>query len=176
MGVFGESGCGKSLLLRALADLDPHGGEVSLDQVDAQQMSAPAWRTLVALLVADSQWWFDTVGEHFSVLNSGDLARLGFREDVGHWQVSRLSSGERQRLALLRLLQNQPRVLLLDEPTANLDAQNTALFEQFIDDYRMQHDACVVWVSHDREQLARVAQNTYELKQGNLQEASCSSR
>ncbi|MDX1335484.1 MAG: ATP-binding cassette domain-containing protein, partial [Gammaproteobacteria bacterium] len=70
--------------------------------------------------------------------------------------VSRLSSGERQRLALLRMLENSPRVLLLDEPTANLDRENTLLVENMIARYVQDHEAAAVWVSHDAEQQERL--------------------
>jgi ABC-type iron transport system FetAB ATPase subunit len=168
LGIFGESGCGKSLLLRAIADLDRHQGEVMLDDVPASQTPAPQWRQQVSLLPADSEWWFDTVGEHFSQLDADAAALLGFKKPVHDWQVSRLSSGEKQRLALLRVLQQQPRVLLLDEPTANLDRENTRLFEAMVADYLARHQACALWVSHDLDQLSRVCDSIYELKQGQL--------
>ena len=157
VGVSGESGCGKSLLLRAIADLDEHEGQLLLDNVSADSMPANEWRRQVALLPAESQWWFDTVGEHFSDLDESLLNQFGFSGDVNDWSIRRMSSGEKQRLALLRLLLNQPRVLLLDEPTANLDKRNTLIFEQLIAEYLKQHQASAFWVSHDHGQLDRVA-------------------
>ena len=167
IGVYGDSGSGKSLLLRTVADLDEHNGDVLLDNENCQDIAAPDWRRQVALLPAESQWWFDTVGEHF-IGEDCDLASLGFKDEAMHWQVSRLSTGEKQRLALLRLLQNKPRVLLLDEPTANLDQQNARLFEQQIAKYLQQHNACAIWVSHDIQQLERVADDVYRMQQGQL--------
>ena len=84
--------------------------------------------------------------------------------------VSRLSSGEKQRLDLMRLLSNRPRVLLLDEPTANLDPENTRRVEVVITEYRRSHDAAVIWVSHDEEQVRRVANRYYEVVGGHLQQ------
>ena len=168
VGISGESGSGKSLLLRAIADLDEHEGDLLLDDVSAQAVPASEWRRQVALLPADSQWWFDTVGEHFTELDGVLLKKLGFPEDVKSWSIRRMSSGEKQRLALLRVLQNQPRVLLLDEPTANLDKRNTAVFEQLITDYLQQHQASAFWISHDHEQLDRMADVQFELKDGHL--------
>ena len=110
----GPSGAGKTLLLRSIADLDPHEGRVFLDDVDSLTVDAPSWRQAVGLLPAESQWWWDTVGPHFPVVDGERLEALGFGEEVLAWEVSRLSTGERQRLALLRLLVNRPRVLLLD--------------------------------------------------------------
>ena len=85
-----------------------------------------------------------------------DWSALGFDPSVVDWTVSRLSSGERQRLAMFRLLENKPRVLLLDEPTANLDTENTLLVENMVAEYVSKHLAAAVWVSHDREQQQRL--------------------
>ena len=175
IGISGESGSGKSLMLRAIADLDPHQGQVKVKDESSLSMSAPQWRSRVALLPADSQRWFDTVGEHFIHENNNHdlLKQLGFSPEVMDWSISRMSSGEKQRLALLRLLLNQPRVLLLDEPTANLDQANTRVFEQIVQDYLQQHEACALWVSHDGTQLERISNRHYRLEQGQLREATC---
>lgn len=153
----GDSGSGKSLLLRAIADLDPHEGQVLLDDIFSTQIPAPQWRQQVALLPVESHWWQDEVGAHFADDNCPWFELLGFSVDAMRWQVSRLSSGEKQRLALARTLMNKPRVLLLDEPTASLDAGNTGVVESLIAEYRRDTGAAVLWVSHDAEQAARVA-------------------
>jgi UDP-glucose/iron transport system ATP-binding protein len=155
VGLTGSSGSGKSLFLRALADLDPHTGTMSLDGVDAGGMQAPQWRCQVGLLPAESAWWYDRVGPHFSRVPEPWLRELGFETDVMQWQIARLSSGERQRLALLRLLIQQPKVLLLDEPTANLDRQNVQRVESLLGRYRQEQAIMMIWVSHDPDQLRR---------------------
>lgn len=141
---------------------------MSLDGVDATRMAAPRWRYQVGLLPAENAWWFDTVGDHFEHMPHDWLERLGFADQVLTWQISHLSSGERQRLALLRLLVHQPRVLLLDEPTANLDAKNTVRVEAFINDYRTVHQPGIIWVSHDVGQLKRWCDPILFLEAGTL--------
>ena len=152
--LWGPSGAGKSLLLRAFADLDPHGGVVLVEGEPQSAMPGPEWRRRVGYLPTESGWWAPTVGEHFI---DGVPMALGFEPDAGTWEVDRLSSGERQRLALLRLLERAPEVLLLDEPTANLDGAGRRDVEALVETYRRAHQAAVLWVSHDPEQRARVA-------------------
>lgn len=166
----GVSGSGKTLLLRALADLDPHDGEAFLDEIACSEFSAPQWRQQVAMLPAESHWWFDRVGDHFSSPPEGSLAKLGFTAAVMAWQISRLSTGERHRLALLRMLSRSPKALLLDEPTANLDGDNTSRVETLIGDYRQSNATPVLWVSHDPAQIRRVADRWFLIADGQIHE------
>jgi len=158
LAVSGPSGCGKSLMLRAIADLDPNQGEVCLDGALRSAMAAPAWRRLVGYVPAEPGWWADTVGQHFSDWPAAAelAARLGLPLDAGDWPMTRPSSGERLRLALVRALMNRPRVLLLDEPTAALDAASVTRVEDLIAE-NLRAGLAVVWVSHDPAQVTRVA-------------------
>lgn len=164
----GASGSGKSRLLRAIADLDPHGGEAWCDDTRQQDQSGPAWRRQVALLPAESAWWEERVGDHFERLDADTLALLELPAEAADWQVSRLSSGERQRLALLRLLSVDPRVLLLDEPTANLDLDNGRRVEALIERWRRDHHTAVLWVSHDPAQQQRIGDRSLRIEQRRL--------
>lgn len=159
-GIRGKSGSGKTLLLRAIADLDPRTGKMALGGTDCDRTEAPQWRKMVGMLPAESGWWYDSIGEHFVALDDKIIQaakRLGFDRDVFRWEVRRLSTGEKQRLALLRLLVNEPEALLLDEPTASLDAENTDRVEKMLTGYYRRKNIPVIWVSHDLEQLGRVA-------------------
>jgi len=176
LGICVPSGSGKSLFLRALADMDPHEGAVLLDGMAQDQMTAPQWRRQVALLPAESVWWFDTVGEHFASPEASAWQRMGFTAQIFSSPVSRLSSGERQRLALLRLLENRPSLLLLDEPTSNLDETNSARVEELIQSYRKETGAAVLWVSHQKAQLARVADRILNMSDGRLSAAAVTAR
>lgn len=177
VGLSGRSGIGKSQLLRAITDLIPFTGELLLGGVASTLFQAPAWRARVTMVPAESYWWYDKVGDHFSAaagrdVLAGALALLGLDPRVREWEVSRLSTGERQRLALLRTLQNEPQVLLLDEPSSALDAHHTELLEAFVAGYRARTGASVVWVSHDPEQLQRVACRVLRMEASGLMEIS----
>jgi ABC-type iron transport system FetAB ATPase subunit len=165
----GPSGAGKSRLLRAIADLDVHDGNVSCLGTAAEAMAPSLWRRRVGLLVADSQWWGDRVDEHFTTPPTArELEALDLDAERLHGPVARLSSGECQRFALLRLLANRPRVLLLDEPTANLDPDNVSRVERLIADYIREEQAAVLWVSHDPRQMRRVADHRMRLEAGRV--------
>lgn len=157
LGVSGPSGIGKSVLFKMLADIIPFHGKIYLDGIESQTMAAPLWRQQVALLPAQSQWWYETAGAHFHAFDGELFAALGFDKDVLNWDIHRLSSGEKQRLACIRVLMNQPKVLLLDEPTANLDKHNRDRMEQLIRHYQQHNQAPVLWISHDQEQLEDIS-------------------
>ena len=169
--ISGPSGSGKTRLLRTIADLDMHEGRAFLDGVACDDFRPADWRCHVGLLLSESQWWKDRVGEHFNDhLGTEQLSALGLAPSLMDQAVNRLSSGERQRLALLRLLANRPQVLLLDEPTANLDPENGQRVETLLSRYQAETGATLLWVSHDPAQIGRVATRHMRMAQGLLSE------
>ena len=173
LALSGPSGAGKSLLLRAIADLDPNDGELSLERQSRDAMPAPAWRRLVAYLPAESGWWAETVGAHFADWPAARplIEALGLPPDCRDWPVARLSTGERQRLALARALAPEPRVLLLDEPTSALDPETRDEAEALIGAH-LAAGGGVLWVTHDAAQAARVAQRYLTMQTGRVVERS----
>ena len=169
LAVHGPSGAGKTLFLRAICDLDLNHGEVYLNEVPRSSFTPPDWRKKVGYLPAESFWWSDKVADHADSWDEEQLERLGFSPQVLNWQTSRLSSGERQRLSLARLLSNKPQVLLLDEPTANLDQENSLRLEKLVQDYQQTSRACIIWVSHSLEQRQRLAGRSALIDGGKLQ-------
>lgn len=160
----GPSGAGKSRLLRAIADLEPHGGNVSLGDMAQASVPAHRWRHSVMMVPTDSAWWFDTVGEHLRNPMAGALEALGFSAETLDWPIDRLSSGERQRLALARALSREPEALLLDEPTANLDDKTSRQVEEWLQSVIRERQCPVLWVAHDREQIQRVARRHFHIE------------
>src|SRR5438045_8383543 len=78
IAVKGPSGAGKTLLLRAIADLDPNQGVVTLDGRDRSTIAAPEWRRLVGYVPAEPGWWAETVGEHFGEGTAAAAVRTNF--------------------------------------------------------------------------------------------------
>lgn len=176
VAVQGPSGGGKSVLLRAIADLDPNRGDVRLNGTPRAALPAPAWRRRVTYVAADSGWWADVVGAHFARPHL-DAARalaeaLGLPGEALDWPVARLSSGERQRLAIARALVQRPDVLLLDEPSAALDAVSTARLETVLR-RELDRGTALVLVTHDPAQAGRLAARTLRMAAGTLAELPC---
>ncbi|MGE4220808.1 MAG: ATP-binding cassette domain-containing protein [Alphaproteobacteria bacterium] len=171
LAVMGTSGAGKTLLLRAIADLDPNDGQVLLDTVPRDSMPAPAWRRQVCYVAPESGWWADSVGTHFPDwdLAAPIAARMALPADVRGWSVARLSTGERQRLALARAFVLNPRVLLLDEPTSGLDADTGASVESILAE-RLAGGTSVLLVTHDPAQAQRLAGRVLRLVAGRIEE------
>ncbi len=171
LALTGPSGAGKTLLLRALADLDLNEGEVVIGGRLRSDLPAPEWRCRLGYVPAETGWWADQVGDHFSSpsLAAELLAQLGFAQpsQVLDWPVARLSSGERQRLALARSLCCNTDVLLLDEPTSALDRDNAGLVEQLLQ-IRLKAGTCILLVSHDTAQVVRLAGRSIRLENGRL--------
>ncbi len=173
VAVHGQSGSGKTLLLRAIADLDPSSGEVMLDGQAREAMAAPAWRRKVTYVPAEPGWWAETVGQHLPDWDSAApyFDAFGLPHALKDSPVQRLSTGERQRCALIRALVLDPRVLLLDEPTSGLDPEGVAAVETQVLNH-LANGAAVIWVTHDPAQAQRISQRHLVVDHGRVTEAT----
>lgn len=176
ISINGSSGSGKTLLLRAIADLDPHRGEIRLFDVLQDSVSGSSWRQQIGFLNADNVFWEDTVQQHFSHTDHDLLEEysdhLDLPNNILKQSLSTLSSGEKQRIAIIRLLINKPRALLLDESTSHLDPDAKIQVESLVQTYQKQNQCPVIWVSHDKPQRQRVAARHYQMRDGQLAEIS----
>ncbi len=163
--IYGQSGIGKSQFLRALADLTPHTGDILLEGISQTKIRPEHWRKQVGYVPAESGWWADVVAQHFSELPpKAWLSLLSLAPELLDAPVERLSTGERQRLALVRALVLQPKVLLLDEPTANLDQRNAQKLIELVKTYAQTEPAAVIWVSHDADERALLGNRSLEIR------------
>lgn len=180
VAVVGPSGAGKSSLLRLLNRLDePSDGVVLLDGDDARRMDPTELRRRVGLVPQDPSLWPGTALENVTLASrlrdeDPDLDRArDLLEDLGlgglaDRDAGDLSGGEAQRVALARTLYNEPEVLLLDEPTANLDPGSREEVEDAIADLVQDRRLTAVLVTHDHDQARRLADRVVEMDEGVL--------
>ncbi len=180
LGLVAPSGAGKTLLLRTLALLDPpEAGTFHLLGRSPAAWGLPRWRAMVLYLAQRAVAGGGTVAGNLRApwrfrerRGQGSwsheritrwLAALGRDASFLGYDAERLSGGELQLLALLRGLQFDPTVLLLDEPTASLDGATAAAVEALLTDWLAAGARACVLISHDGEQIDRFATRTLEL-------------
>lgn len=165
LAVTGPSGSGKTSLFRALADLDPNAGDVTLDGQPRDIMRPEHWRQRVRYVPAEPGWWLEIAGDHLDAAAKETAGDLGLAPDLLSHAISSLSTGERQRLALAMAFAARPDVLVLDEPTSALDEENRELVETLIR-HAMQQGAAMLLASHDPAQIARLGLSEMPMKDG----------
>lgn len=171
VAIVGDSGSGKSVFLRMLADLDACTGAVFLDGVARSTVEAPAWRAQVVYQAAELAWWDSTAEGHLPAAQyafaAGLLPLLGLKPGALQADLAVLSTGERQRLGLVRSLAVAPKVLLLDEPTASLDQTTTLAVEAVLRDC-LNKGLAIVIVTHSQEQAVRLAGRIFRMTNNQL--------
>ncbi len=163
IGVVGINGSGKSTLLRILVGQIPPesgvvklGSTVRLGYLSQEVAELPADLRLIEA-VTQVAGIVELAGK---TLTAGQLAeRFGFTNANQWTRVAELSGGERRRLQLLRILMDEPNVLVLDEPTNDLDTDTLAALEDLLDSW----PGTLLVVSHDRYLIERVADTTVAL-------------
>ena len=172
VGIIGPNGSGKSTLLDLIAGRrQPQEGRLELgstvqlayfDQQSGDLVAGKGMERKVIDFVKEAASQIDLGGVQVSA--SQLLERFLFPPAQQHSPISKLSGGERRRLALCRLLIQAPNVLLLDEPTNDLDVHTLTVLEDFLEDFR----GCVVVVSHDRYFLDRTVDRLFSFEAGEL--------
>ena len=161
--LLGESGCGKTTLLRALAGLDP---------IDGGRIDGPSRPAVVfqehRLLPWDSLWRNVALGLRQNdnrALASAALAEVGLGDRLDDWPRN-LSGGQAQRVALARALVQQPRLLLLDEPFAALDALTRIKMQSLVKELVAKHQPGVLLVTHDVDEAIVLADRAMVMRDG----------
>jgi ABC-type Fe3+/spermidine/putrescine transport system ATPase subunit len=184
--ILGPSGCGKTTLLRLIAGLEvPDAGTISAfgARVAAPgQNLVPAHERGLGFVFQDLALWPHlTVGENLGfVLGSVgvqraeraargqqalNMMRIGH---LGGRYPHQLSGGEQQRVAVARALVAQPKVLLLDEPFSSLDPELRAILRTELHQVRRELRVTMVYVTHDREDAAALADKVVEMCVGRI--------
>jgi ABC-type lipoprotein export system ATPase subunit len=187
VAIVGRSGSGKSTLLNLLGGLDrPTAGEVIVDGATLSRRTSEELARYRRETIGFIFQAFYLIPHHTALENVALplalngvgpfarrararelLARVGLEKRADH-RPSQLSGGERQRVAIARALANDPKVLLADEPTGNLDSRTADEILELVLKTSSELGRTVVLVTHDREQAHRYAQRVIELADGRV--------
>ncbi|MCL1463538.1 ABC-F family ATP-binding cassette domain-containing protein [Argonema galeatum] len=171
IGIVGGNGAGKSTLMDIITDLvQPDSGRVELgstihigyfDQHSEALLAAMNENQRVIDYIKE-EGEFIKISDGTQISASQMLERFLFPGNQQYAPINKLSGGEKRRLFLLRVLMSAPNVLILDEPTNDLDVQTLAVLEEYLEDF----NGCVIVVSHDRYFLDRTVDTIFALESG----------
>lgn len=186
VGLVGPSGSGKTTLLRVVAGLvDPASGHIGLDGETGDALGWPAWRRRVTYVaqqpIVTPGTVLDNLERPFRYERRRSpgvdgararrlIERLHLEPSVLEQEARTLSVGQKQRVALVRALGIDPRVLLLDEPTGALDAESASAVEALVTE-RSGAGAAALIVTHDRAQAERWCTEVVDLRAHLVEEA-----
>ena len=178
IGFVGENGCGKTTMMKLIAGiLQPDEGKVIVGQTVKIGYYSQEWENDPSAGIAymDPQARvIDYIRDTAEYVRTKDglvsassmLDKFLFSPQEQYARIEKLSGGEKKRLNLLRVLMEAPNVLILDEPTNDLDIQTLTILEDYLDSF----DGIVIVVSHDRYFLDRVTKRLFVFEPGGIRQ------
>ena len=176
VGIIGENGAGKSTLINIITGKEqPDTGEVDFgatvyigyfDQHSEELIGASNDSQRVIDYIKQEGAEFIETADGTRISASQMLERFLFPPNQQYAPINKLSGGEKRRLFLLRVLMSAPNVLILDEPTNDLDVQTLAVLEDYLEDFK----GCVIVVSHDRYFLDRTIDRIFAFEDTKIRE------
>lgn len=178
--ICGPSGSGKSTFLKLCCHLIcPTGGEIYYNGQNFMDYCPIELRSNIGFCSQNPVLFGNIVMDNLSYpflirklpvkaeLIKSLLDTFGLSEEILKQDIMRLSGGEKQRIALIRTLLLNPKVLLLDEVTSALDIHNTETVERVIKKLNRE-GTTIIWVTHNQEQSKRIATHMFEIHNGCL--------
>jgi len=169
IGILGDNGSGKTTLMNMLCGKDnQYEGEIIIgDTINFGYFDQ------MSLNLDENQKAYDYIASISNAIQTTDgvmtakamMTQFLFDDDTMYLPIGRLSGGQKRRLYLLSVLMKEPNVLILDEPTNDLDIDTLTVLEDFLDSF----EGIVITVSHDRYFLDKVVDKMFVLKNGNIQ-------
>ncbi|MGK7903611.1 MAG: ABC-F family ATP-binding cassette domain-containing protein [Hormoscilla sp.] len=169
VGIIGGNGVGKSTLMDMITDrVQPDAGVVEIGKTihigyfdqHSESLISDENQRVIEYLKEEGE--FVKTAEGVQISASQMLERFLFPSNQQYLPIHKLSGGEKRRLFLLRVLLSAPNLLILDEPTNDLDVQTLAVLEEYLEDF----NGCAIVVSHDRYFLDRVVDKIFAFEPG----------
>lgn len=180
--IVGPSGSGKSTLLKLCNNLiSPSEGSIYYNNKNIMEYNPVDLRKDISYCLQIPHLFGETVMDNLSFpfkirnskINMDKIQELTYkfkiREDILNEKIINLSGGENQRISLMRTLMHTPNILLLDEVTSSLDAENTSIVEDIIKDLN-HNGVTILWITHNMEQSFKYANKRINLNSGQLKE------
>lgn len=170
IGIIGHNGCGKTTLMKMIMGMvKPDSGDITIGQT-----IKIGYFSQENEFMDDSMKMIEYIREEAEYVRTKDgtitasqmLERFLFPRFVHYTRIEKMSGGEKRRLYLLRILMQAPNVLILDEPTNDLDIQTMTILEDYLDSF----DGIIIVVSHDRYFLDRVTRRTLAFEDGHIRQ------
>lgn len=177
-GLLGANGAGKTTLMRMICGiLKPTSGSISFDGMDVSEEN---YRSILGYLPQDFGYYPEFTGMDFlsymatlkgigkaqAKRKSNELLQLVSLQDVAKKKIKTYSGGMKQRLGIAQALLNQPKVLILDEPTAGLDPKERVRFRNLIEDWGKEN--IILLSTHIVSDIEHIADNVLMMKDGQL--------
>ncbi len=177
-GLLGENGAGKTTFMRMICGiLKPSGGTVSFDGIDAGEEN---YRSILGYLPQDFGYYPEFTGQDFLLYmaalkgivkpqakqKAAELLELVSLKDVAKKKIKTYSGGMKQRLGIAQALLGQPKLLVLDEPTAGLDPKERVKFRNLIED--LGKESIVLLSTHIVSDIEHIADTVLIMKDGQL--------
>ena len=179
--ITGPSGCGKSTLLSLLGTIDKcESGLILLDGNDIFEDESTYRKKKVGFVFQDYNLinyldGFENVALAMEIAGNkkdenriyGALSVVGIDKETAKRKANRLSGGEKQRIAIARALINNPEIILADEPTGNLDIENSNMIVDIFLKLAHEYDKCVIMVTHNPD-IAKMCDVEYSISNKNI--------
>lgn len=171
IGIIGGNGAGKSTLLDMITGrVQPDSGNVEIGTTvhigyfnqHSEELQSALNENQRVIDYIKEEGEFVKIADGTRITASQMLERFLFPGNQQYAPIHKLSGGEKRRLFLLRVLMSAPNVLILDEPTNDLDVQTLAVLEDYLEDF----SGCVIVVSHDRYFLDRTVETIFAFEEG----------
>lgn len=185
IGITGRNGVGKSTFVKSIMQLTPYySGSVVFNDIDLKQIQTHKYNSLgISYFIQDGQVFpnlsvkenlelsvYGSINPNLDIIIEGYSKYFSIFNNSGFLdqKAGNLSGGERIMLALAMIMNNNPKLLILDEPTAGLSPSNVNIVSQFLEDYLNRSNASLILIEQNIDYMKNLCDKTYFMKDKNI--------